>query len=268
MYRGVVKPSPVPSILLFVGGLFLIIGLMTRSWSSFESEGVSANSGPVWGTVCMKDFGDEVNEMRCETHHFLKDLDKGKWGGIRLVGFLFVLMALTGMVMAPIAGILLLKNQKSALSLMTLIFAGGSLLLFLFVLLYALADSPKHFDLPGWGFFVYLVGSIAAVVGAIMGMSRARGTPAGALPRPYPMPGQPYPPQQQQPYPQAQQQPYPQAPQAPQANPYAPGGQPQQQPYNPQPQAQQGPAHPVCGTPMQWAAQYNRWFCPRCNQYG
>jgi hypothetical protein len=266
VYRGAVKPSPVPSILLFVGALFLIISLLGRGWSTYDSEGISANSGPVWGTVCMKDFGDEVNEKRCETHHFLKDLDKGKWGGMRLIGFLFVLMALTGMVMTPIAGGILLKKQKSALALMTLIFVGGALLLFLIVLLYALADSPKHFELPGYGFFLFLVGSIAAVVGSIMAMSRARGMSAGQLPRPYPMQGQqPYPPQQQ-PYP-PQGQPYQQAPQ--QQNPYAPGAQPQQ-PYNPQQgqQAQQGPAHPTCGTPMQWAAQYNRWFCPRCNQYG
>jgi hypothetical protein len=24
---------------------------------------------------------------------------------------------------------------------------------------------------------------------------------------------------------------------------------------------------PACGTPLQWVAQYQRWFCPRCNAY-
>ena len=26
-------------------------------------------------------------------------------------------------------------------------------------------------------------------------------------------------------------------------------------------------ACPACGTPLQWVAQYQRWFCTRCNQY-
>lgn len=26
-------------------------------------------------------------------------------------------------------------------------------------------------------------------------------------------------------------------------------------------------ACPVCGSPLQWVAQYQRWFCTRCNQY-
>jgi DNA-directed RNA polymerase subunit RPC12/RpoP len=31
-----------------------------------------------------------------------------------------------------------------------------------------------------------------------------------------------------------------------------------------------GPASPpcaACGTPLQFVHQYQRWFCPRCNQY-
>ncbi len=24
---------------------------------------------------------------------------------------------------------------------------------------------------------------------------------------------------------------------------------------------------PVCGAPLQWVAQYQRWFCTRCNAY-
>jgi hypothetical protein len=265
-YRRGVKPSPVPSILLFAGTLFLAIGLLGRGWTSHDGEGLSVHTGPVWGTVCFEDFrgGDE---MKCETTFFLKDLGKGSFGPARLLGLLFILLSLTGMVMSPIAGFILLKKQRSATSLLTLIFAGGGLLIVILLFAYAAIDSPKHFDLPGYGFFLYFLGSVLAVVGAIMGMMRARGAAAGMLPQPYPMPGQGYAPQQphyppQQPYPPQAQQPYPPQPQQ---SPYAPGG--QQQPYNPQ-AAQQGPAHPTCGTPMTWAAQYNRWFCPRCNQYG
>jgi len=267
-----VKPSPVASILLFAGALFLVIGLLGRAWFVMDNDVVSQHVGPVWGEVCFNsEFRESrAGEDRCETFHFLKDLDKGDWGGLRLMFFLFVLMALTGMVMTPIAGILLLKKQKSAMSLMTLIFAGGALLLILIVFLYEMADS-KHFELPSYGFFIYFLGSVLAVVGSIMAMVRAKGMPAGVLPRPYPQPGYPPQPMPQQygsqPYQQPQQPHLPAA--QPAQSPYAPGAQPQAQaPYNPQPQAQQVPAHPVCGTPMTWAAQYNRWFCPRCNQYG
>jgi hypothetical protein len=43
---------------------------------------------------------------------------------------------------------------------------------------------------------------------------------------------------------------------------------PQQQPMAAAPQGgqQQYPC-PRCQAPLQWAAQYNRWFCARCQQY-
>ena len=53
-------------------------------------------------------------------------------------------------------------------------------------------------------------------------------------------------------------------------------GMPQQgQPMQQQPMAQQAAPQggqqqypcPRCQSPLQWAAQYNRWFCARCQQY-
>lgn len=32
-------------------------------------------------------------------------------------------------------------------------------------------------------------------------------------------------------------------------------------------QPQAGPPCPVCGQPLTWIAQYNRWYCGRCAQY-
>ncbi|RLE59155.1 MAG: hypothetical protein DRJ35_06405 [Thermoprotei archaeon] len=49
------------------------------------------------------------------------------------------------------------------------------------------------------------------------------------------------------------------------------------QPYTQPPPAQTQPAQPtqsgetprcpVCGTPLVYVAQYNRWYCPKCNKY-
>ncbi len=35
----------------------------------------------------------------------------------------------------------------------------------------------------------------------------------------------------------------------------------------PAPTAFQTPPCPVCGQPLSWIAQHNRWYCPRCGQY-
>ncbi len=92
----------------------------------------------------------------------------------------------------------------------------------------------------------------------------------------YPPGGQGYPPGGQQGYPQSGP-----APSGPAPGYAAPGqppavAQPQPQPVATPPAgaldgvqapAQAGPGH-TCGTSMTWVAQYNRWFCARCNQYG
>ena len=47
---------------------------------------------------------------------------------------------------------------------------------------------------------------------------------------------------------------------------YTPGGYPPSQP----PVAQTAPVPapcPVCGRPMMWYPQYQRWYCPTCAQY-
>ncbi len=63
--------------------------------------------------------------------------------------------------------------------------------------------------------------------------------------------------QLQQPMMQQPQQPMMQQPQQPMM---------QQQPMQPQGAPQQYPC-PRCQAPLQWAAQYQRWFCARCQQY-
>jgi hypothetical protein len=38
-------------------------------------------------------------------------------------------------------------------------------------------------------------------------------------------------------------------------------------PYPPYPPPAVPAACPVCGNPMTWYPQYNRWYCPHCAQY-
>jgi hypothetical protein len=317
-----VKPSPVVSILLFVATVALLFGLVGRGWANVDTEGISIKSGPVWSTVCMKDFEGGSDEMTCKTNTFLTG--EGGWGIGRILGVLFVLLGLGGAVVAGIAGFKLLSKPRSALSFITLLLVGGSLLLMIISIVYSVVGGRGGFHLPGYGFIIYLLGAILGIVGAIIGMARSDGSPQqgyrpgypqqpGYPPQGYQQPG--YPPQagypqqgygQQPGYPQPQAQPqqgYPQQPQGypPQGQPqqgYPPQGppqqaqphqagypsqgqQPQQQGYAQQPQqpaappqaqpaqpAQQaGPPHPKCGTPGTWVAQYNRWFCTRCNEY-
>jgi hypothetical protein len=88
---------------------------------------------------------------------------------------------------------------------------------------------------------------------------------------------QPQQPYGSQPYQQNQSQPmqpqYGQQPQQPQYGQQQPqyGGQPQQQPmaapHVPPPAQQAVPNCPRCGTQLHFVAQYQRWFCPREQQY-
>jgi len=95
-------------------------------------------------------------------------------------------------------------------------------------------------------------------------------------------PMQPYGNQSQpmQPYGQQGSQPYPQAQQSQPMQPYGQqGSQPYQQPHQqsqPYQQPQMAPPHqpppqvhncPRCGTQLQFVAQYQRWYCPREQQY-
>ncbi len=234
------KPSPVPSILLFIATAALAFSLFGRGWYVHEDEHVSFHSGPIWGEVCF----DSTDGMECKTHTLFSDL--GGLGPLRLISMLSVLLGVGGTIVAGIAGILLLSKPRSATALVTVILVGGSALITLVMFVIAMSKSGAG-GLPGYGFFIFFIGAALAIVGGFLGMSSSRGGvpmrpgqpmgPPGYGPPGYP-PGAGYggPPG------------YPQQPQMPVAAPA-------------------GPAH-TCGTGMTWVAQYGRWFCPRCNQYG
>lgn len=275
------KPSPVPSILLFAATALLLFSLFGRGWYTINEETIRMASGPIRSEVCFETGG----EMNCESSNIISDLGKGSMGGLRLIHLLFVLTAIAGTIVGGIAAIFLLTKQRTALALITLILLGVATLITLFTFLYAMSKGGRG-NMPSYGFFLYIVGAAAAITGSIMAMRRGGPAPRPAYgyppqgaqygygaPPAYPQQGYPqgaYPQQPQGAYPQGPAPGYPNQPpayappqQAPLAQPVAaPAGAPE----GAAPQ-QAGPGH-TCGTPMVWVAQYNRWFCSRCNQYG
>lgn len=253
------KPSPVPSILLFAATAILLFSLLGRGWYSINEDSLSMSSGPLWSKFCFENGG----EMECQTHTIFSS--EGGMNIFRITGILFALTALTATILSGIAAIFLLNKQRTALALVSLILIGVATLIELGMFVYGMSKGGRGgMPFPGYGFFLYFLGATLVIVGSIMAMKRG-----GPAPRPagygYP-PGPQYgygaPPYQAAPgYPPNQPPAYAQQ-QAPQPMPVAgPAGAPE----GAAPQAT--PPH-GCGTPMTWVGQYNRWFCPRCNQYG
>ena len=290
------KPSPVPSILLFAATALLLFSLFGRGWYTADEESFKMAAGPIRNEVCFEASGDG---MTCESSNLISDLGKGSMSPLRLIHLLFVLTAIAGMITGGICAIFLLNKQRSALALITLILLGVATLITLGTFFYSMSKGGKS-NLPSYGFFLYILGAAASIVGSIMAMRRGGpapgpggyayppqgaqygyGAPPGYPQGPgYPQPGYPqqgatpgypqqgaapgYPQQGAAPgYPPNQPPAYAPPQQAPLAQPVAaPAGAPE----GAAPQ-QAGPGH-TCGTPMMWVAQYNRWFCSRCNQYG
>ena len=107
----------------------------------------------------------------------------------------------------------------------------GAAALFSLIMFAKMAGEAK----PGYAFAVFWLGVAGAITASIMAMTRPRGAAAGVG-----MPLRPMGP---------------------------PLGYPPAHFQLPMPQVQQGMPCPTCHTPTIWVAQYNRWFCQRCNQY-
>lgn len=259
------KPSPLVSILMFAGSLLLLIAIFSSSWWSASEGDASFSVGLVRGSSC------HDGECRSMT------IFDGRMRIEGIIAIITVLITFAGIVCAVISGIFLFKPGRSALAIVAMSLVGGGAL---FAIVYILMIKTRGMGIS-YGLPMFFLGFAAVLTGSIMAMVRPRaGPPMGMNPGMRPPMGNPYGGQPQY--------------GAPQANPYAqpgmpgpgmpgqpPQGQPQQNPYAPPPQAQPAPvaaAAPsgaaaqgapcgTCQTPTTWVAQYNRWFCTRCNQY-
>ena len=281
--------------MLAVAAVLLLVGTFSKSWfSSSSGEGdfrISAHFGPSGAEVCVNG--------NC---HSTSDIGDGP-DILPLLSLAAVIGGLAAAAAAGLFGGLTLANKKDKIpgalqpKIVHIAFgvaAGGYAGWFIRVI----ADG-KGIG-PSWGF----VPAFAGVALAFVGYKKLLPflPPAGSRPalpfgaqnpfgqNPYGQPQNPYgqPGQPQQPYgqqqPQQPQQAWGQQPQQPQQpygqQPQQPYGQQPQQPYGQQPQQpamqQQQPAGPGagatpncprCGAPLQFVAQYQRWFCSRENQY-
>lgn len=189
------KPSPVVSILLFVGTAGLLLSLIGRGWFGSEVSGsYRFRMGPVWSEVCTRGFdmdsdsspsfssSDSGDELECKTYTFLSNFGREEWNLARVLGVMFVLLSLAGTVCAGIAGIVLLRKPRSGLALATLITIGGAFLILSIGIVYVLAKERVG-ELPGWGFFLFLFAAVITIVGSIMGVVRKPGmTPTAGPP--------------------------------------------------------------------------------------
>jgi len=260
-----VKPSPIVSIIMFVGAAMVLFAIVSTGWFNFsmdmgEGDSVSNAFGVLRSEGCYKG--------RCESALIFKNM---RLEPEMVFAILTLITGLTSAVFGVIAGIFLLKPRRSALSLVTLIVAGVALLCaLLFIVLIKVKTDRMGVS---YAAFIFLLGVAGLITASIMAMIRPR---AGVMPQRAHAQSQPFP-QGQNPYGQ-QSQPYQQQPQMhqPQQQPqYSAQGYPQQQ-QTPQPQPQQqssqsnpqgSPPCPTCGQAATWVAQYNRWFCTRENKY-
>lgn len=257
------KPSPLHSILMFVGAALVLFAIVSTGWFTFsmsmgDGDSVSNSFGVLRSEGCFKG--------RCESALIFKNM---RLEPEMVFAILTLLTGLVSAVFAVIAGIFLMKPGRTSLSLVTLIVAGVA---FLCAILFILLIKVKTDQMKvGYASFIFLIGIAGLITASIMAMIRPRA--GAAMPQRAHAQSQPFPQGQQNPYGQ-QSQPYQQQPQMhqPQQQPqYSAQGYPQQQ-QTPPPQQQQsnpqgGPPCPTCGQTATWVAQYNRWFCTRENKY-
>ena len=237
------KPGVAAAVVLFVGAVLIGFGSISKGWVRGGEEDIKISAGLRSLEVCGGEEG-------CETDSYLKHLDhaKGQQLLMALSGLAAFLAGLAGAVLAIIAGAMVLSGKSPrTLALIATIIAGVALL-FAFVFM-ASTDKPRGLS---WSYacFLFIVGAIATLVGGIL--ARGKGSPGM---RPVPgmamgMPGgqMPYMGQPMQPMP----------------------GQPMQSPMMQPPMPTQAPPStpcPTCRNPLQFVAQYQRWFCVTCNRY-
>jgi hypothetical protein len=262
--------DPVKSagIMLCVAAALILVGTVSKSWFAGGDGRFQAKIGPMgvevcMGSRCMDGGGRGIDD---DVQIFMTWAMLGGFAAAAAAG-LFGGMAVAG------------KKDKVPEPKIAKIAFGVALGGMLGFVIRVLAEGGKGDINPSWAGVPGIGGVILAYVG--MGKLRpflqARTSAPGQGPHQMPPQGQPY----GQPYGQ------PMSPQGGQPmNPQ--GGSPMQYPQNqssqpmqPQPQlaaphvpppqgaAPQPQQHacPRCGTPLHFVAQYQRWFCPREQQY-
>ncbi len=239
---GPVDPAKTPAIIMLVCAVLLLIAMVTKGWAGASEGRFDIGAGLFGFEGCR---GGECESM--EWDRAAKRLDiPSDVSTFRILGMIAGFLAIGGM--AAAGGMALSGNLgkipvKPIQGIMGA--AAGSLTYFAMRLW--MSDDDVNFG-PSWGAFVGIGGLIGAGVVLRTKLAPLVEAAAGAMPQQ----GWAGAPQQQQ---------WQQAPQAPQ--------QQWQQPQAaaPQQQAQQTYPCQTCQQPLQYVAQYQRYYCATCQKY-
>jgi len=221
------NPAQLAGIISAVCAVLLLVALFTKGWAHASEGHLSIHAGILGFEGC--------GEGHCESEGWDKAARQlnipSDVSGVRILGLLAGLAAVGAL--ATIAGLCLTRNpQKVPVGPLQFVLALASASLTWFAVRLAMSDEDVNFG-PSWGAFV---GIGAIVVGGIVlrtivkPLARAGAQPvAGAMP-----------------YGQQQ---------------------PQAMGYPPPPVAAPAGVCPRCNGPIEYVAQYQRYFCRRCNQY-
>lgn len=239
------NPAQLGGILLLVCAGLILIGTVTRGWFTMSRGNNSSSVGLIGYKFCY--------DGECKGKIFEPDMSKGADADVTAARYLAFLGGLGAVVVAGLGGAMALGRKPDKVPLLAIYIVCGIAAFFgLYFIGRALSEvRGSGGPGPGWSFCVAFIGHIgAAVIAGVMIRPHARRTAPGFHPG------------------------YPQQGYAPQPQGYAPqpqGSAPPQPGYAPPqaPQQQAAPSCPRCVAQGQvtYAAQYQRYFCGRCQQY-
>lgn len=237
--------------MLGIAAALIALGTISKSWFGASAHGAGFHLGPIGAEVC--------GVSGCSPTSVSGD----KLGGD--VEIMMLLAVLGGFVSAAgcgwfaFGGFTGKKDKLPPVKLLQIALGIAAFSMAYFAIRVLTKSELKELG-PSWGMFVGIGGVILGWVG-VMRLRPFLPATSALAPMPWLQQQAGQPPMQQQPYGQQPQQPYGQAP----VQPY---GQPmQQQPPMQQPAQAAAPNCPRCGQPLQFVAQYQRWFCAREQQY-
>jgi hypothetical protein len=219
---------------MLLAGVLTLVGVFTRGWFTLDKGEFEFGLGLMGSYSCAKWDGEE----RCEGKRFDTET-KGRDKDIHLWRFGGFAGGLGSSVLAILCGVFALTRKPRSAPLVVLYIFVGIAFVFCSAYVFRVMSEMKGEMKPslGYSFFLTYMGLVGAfVAGLAMIGPAAKKMAGGGMPMPYGgMPMQ--------------------------------QGYPMQQPMMQQQPPMQGQACPRCGGQATFVAQYQRWFCQRCQQY-
>jgi hypothetical protein len=262
-------PARTAAIMLVVAAVLILIGTVSKNWISGGRGSKDIHIGPMGAEACMESVCLDIPT-------------RGIDGDIEAIMVLAMISGFASAAAAGTFGGMALAGKRDRIPVPPKL-ANVAFGLAAFSMTFFVIRMISEKGELSWAGFPAIGGVILAGAGLkklVPFLAARPALPAGA-----PYGGQPYAQQSQpmQPYGQQPSQPYGQQPSQPYAQQSQPMNPQQSQPMQPQqsqpmqpqmappamppPQQQAVPSCPRCGTQLHFVAQYQRWFCPREQQY-